>query len=333
VPASFNKGITINQISRQASPGVVDITVTATDNSGNGFFGGQQTRGEGAGVVFDKNGNILTDEHVVAGATSVTVKFPDGRKAGARVVGSDTGADIAVIRVNVPSSELHPLKLADSSSVKVGDPVVAIGSPFGLPGTVTSGIVSAVGRTITSPNQFTIANAIQTDTPINPGNSGGPLLNANGEVIGLSDQIETNNSNATGQASSSGVGFATPINSGVRLAREIIATGSAHSSYVGVSLDPNVTGGAAISTTSQNGNLPIAPGSPAAHAGLRAGDVITAVNGTPVDSVDKFVGTVASYAPGDTVTFTVKRSGQTLAIKVTLGSQPANSASSQGQVP
>ncbi len=336
LPTSFSNGKaqTINQIYRAVGPGVVDITTSSTQNTGGvfGFGQSQQTQGEGAGVVFDKKGDILTDEHVVSGASKITVTFPDQTKAPATVIGSDTGADLAVIRVqNVPASELHPLPIGDSSAVQVGDSVIAIGSPFGLPNTVTAGIVSAVGRTINAPNQFTIPNAIQTDAPINPGNSGGPLLNAAGQVIGLNDQIETNNTNGQGEGSSSGVGFATPSNSDARIAREIISTGQAHNAYVGVSLDPTVTGGAAIAKgTSSAGSAPIVPGSPAAKAGLEAGDVITAVNSTPVASVNQFVATIANYAPGNTVTLTVKRGGGTKSVKLTLGAQPA-SATTQSQ--
>ncbi len=227
--------------------------------------------------------------------------------------------------------QLHPLPFADSSNVQVGDGVIAIGSPFGLPNTVTAGIVSAVGRTITAPNQFTIANAIQTDAAINPGNSGGPLINAGGQVIGLNDQIETNNQNAQGQGSNSGVGFATPSNSAVRIARQIISTGRARNPYVGVSLDPTVSGGAAISRTATTGSngcrqSPIVAGGPAAKAGLKAGDLITAVNGKRVTSIDQFVGTIATYAPGDTVRLTVQRGGQTKTVPVKLGTQPPNAS-------
>jgi putative serine protease PepD len=330
LPTSFSntKPQTITQIFRQVGPGVVDITTSSTQSTGGvfGFGQSQQTEGEGAGVVFDKKGDILTDEHVVSGAQSVTVNFPDGTKAPATVIGSDTGADLAVIRVSgVPASELHPLPIGDSSAVQVGDSVIAIGSPFGLPSTVTAGIISAVGRTIQAPNEFTIPNAIQTDAPINPGNSGGPLVNAAGQVIGLNDQIETNNTNGQGEGSSSGVGFATPSNSDARVAREIISTGQAKNAYVGVSLDQSVPGGAGISkTTSAAGQPPITPGSPAAKAGLQPGDVITAVDGTKVVSVNQFVATIANYAPGDTVTLTVNRGGSTKSIKLTLGSQPAN---------
>ena len=337
LPTSFTNGHSesINQIYRSVGPGVVDITTSSTQNTGGvfGFGQSQQTEGEGAGVVFDKKGDILTDEHVVSGASKITVTFPDQVKAPATLVGSDTGADLAVIRVqSVPSSELHPLTIGDSNAVQVGDSVIAIGSPFGLPSTVTAGIISAVGRTINSPNQFTIPNAIQTDAPINPGNSGGPLVNAAGQVIGLNDQIETNNTNGQGEGSSSGIGFATPSSSDARIAREIIATGHAHNAYVGVLLDPSVSGGAAISkNTSSGGTSPIQAGSPAAKAGLQAGDLITAVNGTPVASINQFVGTIANYAPGDTVTLTVNRGGQTKTVKLTLGSQPATAAAVQSQ--
>jgi putative serine protease PepD len=337
LPTSFSNGKaqTINQIYKSVGPGVVDITTSSTQNTGGvfGFGQSQQTEGEGAGVVFDKKGDILTDQHVVSGATKVTVNFPDGTKAPATVVGSDTGADLAVIRVqNVPASKLHPLQFGDSSAVQVGDSVIAVGSPFGLPNTVTAGIISATGRTIQAPNQFTIPNAIQTDAPINPGNSGGPLINAAGQVIGLNDQIETNNTNGQGEGSSSGVGFATPSNGDVRIAREIISTGQAHNAYVGVSLDPSVSGGAGIAkSATTNGSSPIQPGSPADKAGLQAGDIITAVNGTHVGSVNEFVATIADYAPGNTVTLTVNRGGQTKTVKLTLGSQPASASTSSGQ--
>jgi putative serine protease PepD len=336
LPTSFNNGKaqTINQIYKSVGPGVVDIKTSSSQNTGGvfGFGQRQQTEGEGAGVVFDKKGDILTDQHVVSGANKLTVTFSDGSTAPASIVGSDTGADLAVIRVhNVPASKLHPLPFGDSSAAQVGDSVIAIGSPFGQPNTVTAGIVSAVGRTIQAPNQFTIPNAIQTDAPINPGNSGGPLINAAGQVIGLNDQIETNNTNGQGEGSSSGIGFATPSNSDVRFAKEIIATGDAHNAYVGVSLDPTVTGGAAIAkTASANGQPPIAAGGPASKAGLQAGDLITAVNGTHVGSLNQFVAAIANYAPGSTVTLTVDRGGSNKTIKLTLGSQPA-SASGQSQ--
>ncbi|HTU86571.1 MAG TPA: trypsin-like peptidase domain-containing protein [Solirubrobacteraceae bacterium] len=334
IPTSFSgssKALTINQIYQQDDPGVVDITTSSTQNTGGifGFGQSEQTEGEGAGVVYDKNGDIITDEHVVSGATSITVTFPNGVKAPASLVGSDTGDDVAVIRVKgVSSSELHPLTFGDSNALQVGDSVIAIGSPFGLPNTVTAGIVSALARTIQAPNEFTIPNAVQTDAAINPGNSGGPLINAAGQVIGLNDQIETNNTNSQGEGSSSGVGFATPSNSDARIAKEIISTGKAENAYVGVSLDPSVSGGAGIAKSSSSGEAPIATGSPAAKAGLQAGDIITAVNGQHVTSVNEFVAAIANYAPGDTVTLTVNRNGSTKSIKLTLGAQPASVPSS-----
>jgi putative serine protease PepD len=330
LPVSGSKGLTINELYKMTDPGVVDITTSGIQSSGVFGFGQQPTQGEGAGVVFDNKGNIVTDYHVIQGASSVKVNFPDGNSANASVVGSDPGADVAVIHVNVPSSWLHPLSFADSSAVQVGDSVIAIGSPFSLPNTVTAGIVSAVGRTISAPNQFTIPNAIQTDASINPGNSGGPLINAAGQVIGLNDQIDTNNQNGQGQGSSSGIGFATPSNSDARIAKQIISTGKAQNAYVGVSLNSRVQGGAAISTTSQS-SQPIVPGGPADKAGLQPGDLITAVNGKRITSVNDFVATIANYSPGDTVTLTIKRGGQTKNVKLTLGAQPASPAQAQNQ--
>jgi putative serine protease PepD len=319
LPTSFSgstKGLTINQIYRQASPGVVDITVvsTASGSGGGGAFGfgGQQkTEGEGAGVVYDTKGDILTDEHVVANATSVKVHFQDGRTATAKVLGTDPSTDVAVIRVAVAASELHPIALADSSAAQVGDPVVAIGSPFSLPETTTQGIVSAVGRSITAPNNYTITGAIQTDAAINPGNSGGPLLDAAGRVLGLNDQIQTQS------GSSAGVGFAVPSNTAARIANAIVAGHPVRHSYVGVELNGNSAGGAQVSSVQAN--------SPGQRAGLQAGDVVTAVEGKSISSTEQFIATVDNYSPGKTITLTVKRGGATKQITLTLGTRPATS--------
>jgi putative serine protease PepD len=325
LPASFSKagGLTVNQIYRSASPGVVDIVVTSQSQSpGFGFFGGgngssQKTQGEGAGVVYDKKGDILTDEHVVAGATSVKVTFQDGTSVPAKVLGTDPSTDVGVIRVSVPSSELHPIPFANSSDAQVGDPVVAIGSPFSLPETTTDGIVSQTGRSITAPNNYTIPNAIQTDAAINPGNSGGPLLDASAHVLGLNDQIETNNSTASGQGSSSGVGFAIPSDGVARIANSILAGKTVKHAYVGVELSSASTGGAEVAS--------VQPGTPGANAGLKAHDLITAIDGHSVSSTDQFIANIDNYSPGETVTMTVKRSGQTQSIKVKLGTRPASS--------
>ncbi|MGI8430318.1 MAG: S1C family serine protease [Solirubrobacteraceae bacterium] len=313
---SSSRGLTVNQIYRNASPGVVDIIVTTT--GGGGLLGPQKAQGEGAGVVYDAKGDILTDQHVVANASSVMVNFQDGRKAKAAVLGTDPSTDVGVIHVNVPSSELHPIPLADSSAAQVGDPVVAIGSPFSLPETTTSGIVSAVGRGIQAPNTFTIPGAIQTDAAINPGNSGGPLLDARGEVLGLNDQIQTQS------GSSAGVGFAVPSNAAAKVAKQIIAGHQVTHPYVGISLEANGSGGARISTKpDQRGTPPIAPGSPAVTAGLQSGDLITAINGKAIANTEQFIATVDDYSPGDSITLTVKRRGQTQDIKLKLAARPA----------
>ncbi len=316
---SSPRGLSVNQIYRQSASGVVDITVTSQTNSGLPFGGSQQTQGEGAGVVYDNKGDILTDEHVVAGASSVTVMFENGKKVGAKVLGTDPSTDVAVIRVNVPASQLHPIALADSSTAQVGDPVVAIGSPFSLPGTVTTGIVSAVGRSITAPNNYTITGAIQTDAAINPGTSGGPLLDGAGRVLGLADQIETNNTTPTGQGSSSGVGFAIPSNMVAHIADQIIAGTPVRHAYVGVFLNASSTGGAQISS--------VQSGSPAATAGLQPGDVVTAIDGKAITSTQQFIETVDTYEPGQTITVTVKRGNSTQQANVKLGLRPQSQPS------
>jgi putative serine protease PepD len=312
VPTSLptsTKGMTVNQIYRQASPGVVDILVSDQSQGFSPFGGGQQSGGEGAGVVYDTKGDILTDEHVVANATSVKVNFQDGHSASAKVLGTDPSTDVAVIRVNAPASELHPIPLANSSQAQVGDPVVAIGSPFSLPETTTAGIVSAVGRSIQAPNGYTITGSIQTDAAINPGNSGGPLLDANAHVLGLNDQIQTNS------GSSAGVGFATPSNTDARIANAIISGHPVQHAYVGVELNANSnSGGAQISS--------ITPGSPAESVNLQPGDVVTAINGKAISSTEQFIETVDTYSPGQKIQLTVNRGGQTKTLTLTLGNRP-----------
>ena len=324
IPTSNSKvttGLSVNQIYKMDSPGVVDITATDTQQgSSNGFFStpSQTTQDEGAGVVFNKQGDILTDEHVVSGASSVTVHFQDGVSKSAQILGTDPSTDVAVLKVNINASELHPIAFANSNNAQVGDPVVAIGSPFGLPETTTAGIVSAVGRSITAPNNYTISSAIQTDASINPGNSGGPLLDGDGQVLGLNDQIQTNSGD------NAGVGFATPANTDVEVADTIISGKTVEHPYVGVCLDE--TGPAQIASAGGPScpTGPIVAGGPGAKAGLVAGDTITKVNGRSVASSDQFIYMIGNYKPGDTVTLTViTPSKKTTEIKVTLGNRPA----------
>jgi putative serine protease PepD len=312
-------GLTVNQIYHKDSAGVVDIIVTEqtqTPSFGFGFFGGsgnggtETEEGEGAGVVYNTSGDILTDEHVVANETSVKVNFQDGKSYPATVVGTDPSTDVAVIHVDAPASELHPIPLANSADAQVGDPVVAIGSPFSEPETVTAGIVSQTGRSIQAPNGYTIPDAIQTDAAINPGNSGGPLLTADGEVLGLNDQIETDNTTAGGEGSSSGVGFAIASDTVAEIANQLIAGHKVEHAYVGVDLDGDSSGGAEINT--------VQAGSPASAAGLKADDLITAINGQPITTTDQFIAAIDGEQPGQTVTLTVHRQGQVLSIKVTL---------------
>ena len=205
--SSSTSSLTVGQIYERAHRGVVQITVRSTQSAPPPWGGDAQTsEAQGSGFVVSADGRIVTNEHVVDGASSITVKFWNGKMYTARVVESDPSLDLAVLKVDAPSSVLHPLTLADSSDVQVGDAVVAIGSPFGLSETVTSGIVSAVDRRITATNSATITNAIQTDAAINHGNSGGPLLNAQGQVIGVNSQIESDS------GGNDGVGFAVSSN-------------------------------------------------------------------------------------------------------------------------
>jgi putative serine protease PepD len=289
--------LTVNEIYRQSKQGVVDITVTQGPS-----------RAEGSGFVVDKRGDIVTNQHVVSSGGSIKVEFADGRTASARLVGQDASSDIAVVRVSVPSSELKPLVLGDSSKVQVGDGVVAIGSPFGLAGTVTTGVVSALDRSIKAPNNYTIAGAIQTDAPINRGNSGGPLLYTHGNVIGVNSQIDSNSGD------SSGVGFAVSSDTARRVAETLIAGKTVAHPYMGVSLT-DATGGAGIAS--------VASSSPAQRAGLRRGDVVTAIEGKAVASSAAAVSAVDAHKPGDQVKVSFRRNGQAHEARLTLAERPS----------
>jgi putative serine protease PepD len=295
------------QLYKNVSPGVVDITVDTTQSGG---FGDQQATAEGSGFEIDTNGDIVTNQHVVAGANSITVRFKDGSTAKATLVGSDPSTDLAVIKVNVDASKLHPLSFGDSSTVQVGQPVAAIGSPFGLPESLTSGIVSALDRTITAPNNFSISGAIQTDAAINHGNSGGPLLNSDGQVIGVNSQIESDG------GGNEGVGFAIPSNAVKNIASTLIAGKTVQHAYLGVTVGDSTSGaGAAIES--------VKSGTPADSAGIEAGDVVTKIDGVTVDNADDLTAKISAHQPGDKVTLTVTRSGATKTIDVTLGTRPS----------
>jgi len=298
------------QLYKNVSPGVVDITVQTTSSGGFGGFGDQGATAEGSGFEIDSNGDIVTNQHVVAGETSITVRFQDGSTAKATLVGTDPSTDIAVVKVNVASSKLHPLTFGDSSALQVGQAVAAIGSPFGLPESLTSGIVSALGRTIEAPNNYSISGAIQTDAAINHGNSGGPLLNSAGQVIGVNAQIESDG------GGNEGVGFAIPSNAVKNVADTIISGGKVQHAYLGVQIGDASSGqGAEISA--------VTSGTPADKAGLQAGDVVTQLDGTPVENADDLTAKINAHAPGDKVTLTIVRNGSTKTVDVTLGTRPS----------
>jgi len=304
------------------SPGVVDITVTvgSTSNSGGlspfapGGSGSEQTQAEGTGYVYDKSGNIITADHVVDGASKITVRFKDGSTAKATLVGTDPSTDTAVIKVSVAAGKLTPLQLADSATVAPGEGVVAIGSPFGYSESITAGIVSAVDRDIKAPNGYSISNTIQTDAAINHGNSGGPLIDATGKVIGTNVQIAVDSQN--GGSANAGVGFAVPSNTVKSVADDLIAGKVVQHSYLGVTVGDSQTGSGAVIGT-------VRAGGPAAAAGLKSGDVITAIDGHPILNANKLTAAVSSHSPGDTLKITVTRGGSSLTITATLGTRPA----------
>jgi putative serine protease PepD len=302
---------TLTQLYKTVTPGVVDITVSSNSNGGGALGGGGGTsQAEGSGFVLDTNGDIVTNQHVVDGATAITVHFVDGTSAKATLVGSDPSTDIAVIKVDVAASELHPVTLGTSKNVLPGQEVVAIGSPFGLADSMTSGIVSAIGRTIQAPNGYSIGNSIQTDAPINHGNSGGPLLDLSGNVIGVNAQIES------GGGGSDGVGFAIPIDSVKSVANTLIAGGTVQHAYLGIHVGDATNGaGALIASVTAN--------SPASKAGLKAGDVITKFDSTAITNADDLTAAVTAHAPNDKATVTVTRNGKSVQIDVTLGVRPS----------
>jgi putative serine protease PepD len=300
-PSATGRATDVAAIYKRVSPGVVYIASRTAQGAASG-----------SGFVVGTDGSIVTNDHVVAGARSVSVRFTESSNPiAATVVGADPSTDVAVLHVDPAKVKggLKPLPLADSAKLEPGQPAVAIGSPFGLQGTVTSGIVSALGRDIQSPNGFTISGAIQTDAAINPGNSGGPLLDATGRVIGINSQIASN-----GSDSNSGVGFAVPIDTVKTVVPQLEANGHIARAWLGVaSSDAAPHDGARVQQVT---------GGPAQKAGLRVGDVITSFDGRAITSASDLGEAVLTRKPGDTVKVVVQRAGRQQTVSVTLGNRP-----------
>ncbi len=305
-------------------------------------------QGQGSGFVYDAQGNVITNYHVIEGAKTVEVRFPSGYMTYGTIVGTDLDSDLAIIKVDAPASELHPLPLGDSSALKVGQTVVAIGNPFGLNSTMTVGIVSALGRTLdsahvtTDGNLFTAGDIIQTDAAINPGNSGGPLFNSNGEVIGINRAIRTDSTTANGQPVNSGIGFAVSINIVKRVAPGLIATGNYDYPFLGVSSLPSdlmsLPVVEALGLNSYTGAYvtEVVPGGPAEKAGIIAGstptnipnllgggDLIVAIDGREVHTFDEMLSyLITNKGPGDSVILQVLRGSEKVDITVVLDKRP-----------
>ena len=346
-----NGELTVGQIYRDVAPGVVQITatskvVTPADPFFNPFGPTVQTqKALGSGFVIDKAGHIVTNYHVIAGATSVQVSFSNNESYKAQIVGYDATTDLAVLRVNAGARALTPLALGDSDRVQVGDQVVAIGNPFGLTRSVTAGIVSALQRQITSPNQYTIDHVIQTDAAINHGNSGGPLINTQGQVVGVNAQIDTA---STSEQNNAGIGFAIPSNTVKTVVGQLLETGHAEHPFLGIepqTITPVLA--QILHLPTANGMLvaKVEPGGGAARAGIKGGttqvtvagesytlggDIITNVDGATVSSLARLRDLVAARKPGDTVTLTIYRNSngssawKQMTVHVKLGRQPSS---------
>jgi len=323
-PVTIDESSATINVASAASPAVVRITTNGSVDTSNGII---PETGVGSGVIYDSKGWILTNRHVVQGSDTLSVELNDGRVFPGRVYGIDTLTDLAIVKID--ATELTAAKIGDSSALKVGQLVVAIGSPLGTySNSVTSGIVSAKGRTISTDGNQNLNNLIQTDAAINPGNSGGPLLDAGADVVGINTAIA---------ADSNGIGFAIPIDIAKPIMEQAVAGKKLERPYMGViyrSIDRQfasaqklpVNDGALI-IPGGNGNSPspaIVPNSPADKAGLKEGDIITKVNDQAIDTDHPLDATLSEYAPGDTVTLELLRSGQTVTVQLTLGTRPGN---------
>ena len=337
-PASVSdQGLTVNEIYKRDAPGVAFIKANVVQQT-QSLFGGpqqQESTATGSGFLIDSDGHILTNAHVVEGAKDVEVQLGDGATQNAEIVGTDPSTDIALLKVD-DTNGVSALPLGDSDQVRVGDPVIAIGNPFGLDRTVTSGIVSALQRQIQAPNGFSISDVIQTDAPINPGNSGGPLINADGEVIGINSQIESSS------GGNQGIGFAVPIKTAIDVINQLEDGGDVQHAYLGIS------GGSITPEIANALNLPVDQGvlveqvlqnGPADDAGIKGptgeatvagqtipvgGDIVTKVDGKAVTGMDELISLVNDHQPGDELTLTVWSDDQQKDVTVRLGDRPAN---------
>ncbi|MFF8511206.1 S1C family serine protease [Streptomyces sp. NPDC015492] len=326
-PASFKREPgTVAAVAATALPSVVTIQAKSGGSQGEG--------GTGTGFVYDQEGHIVTNNHVVASAAdggTLSVTFPDGKSYDAEVVGRAEGYDVAVLKLTNAPKGLKPLPLGDSDKVAVGDSTIAIGAPFGLSNTVTTGIISAKNRPVASGDGSGGSNsymsALQTDASINPGNSGGPLLDASGAVIGINSAIQSTGSGfGQSQAGSIGLGFAIPVNQAKNVAQQLIRTGKPVYPVIGATVNMQEQGeGATIASQGSGGTPSVTPNGPAAKAGLKAGDVITGFGGHPIDSGPSLISEIWTHKPGDQVKITYERDGRTAEATVTLGERTGDS--------
>jgi S1-C subfamily serine protease len=337
-PASnSSQGLTVHDIYQRDAQGVAFIrsTIVQKTQSAFGFPQQQSSQATGSGFLIDNDGHILTNAHVVEGAKTVTVQLGSGPEQNAQVVGSDPSSDIALLKVD-STEGANPLPLGDSSGVQVGDPVVAIGNPFALDRTVTSGIVSALQRQIQAPNGFSISDVIQTDAAINPGNSGGPLINGGGQVIGINSQIESQS------GGNEGVGFAVPIKTAADVVSQLENGGQVHQAYLGISggdITPDIAHALNLPVTQGVLIERVLSGGPADDAGIKGatgeatiagqtfpvgGDIITKVDGKTITGMDDVVSDVNDHKPGDEITLTIFSGGQQKDVTVKLGDRPSH---------
>jgi len=335
---SRTRALTPAEIYKRDAPGVAFIRAQIVERVQSPFDlfpTEQQGEATGSGFVIDDKGDILTNAHVIQGAVKVTVRLADKKVVEAKILGKDTSSDLALLKVNPDGLDLHPLPLGSSKDVRVGDPTIAIGNPFGLDRTLTTGVVSALQRKITAPNGFTISNVIQTDAAINPGNSGGPLIDAAGRVIGINSQIETGGSGR----GNIGIGFAVPIGTAKEIIPQLRSKGHVERAFLGItsltidgslaSLDLPVRSGALVQTVQAH--------SPAEKAGVQGGDISATINGEPVQlggdiiqsvdgkpvrSADDLASLVGSHKPGDEVKIGLIRAGKRKTVTAKLGNRP-----------